>query len=249
MRSVLTALRVLESVAERQPIGVSDLARDLGIPKTSAQRALLALNTAGWIRAAGGDTATRWILTPRALVVGSRTAGELQLTAVARPVMEKLRAQTDETINLMVPDGDDMVLVERLDSPQLVRSSYPLGMRAPMNACSNGKAVLSAARPEQLEAALQRALPVRTRATITTADDLRADLAAARERGYAINDRELSDDICAVAAPILAANALPVAALSVSVPAQRMAGDRWDDYGRLVSAAAEQVSATLCGRA
>jgi IclR family acetate operon transcriptional repressor len=245
MRSVVTALRVLEVVAERQPIGVSDVARELGIPKTSAQRALHALNTAGWIRPASEQAPTRWATTTRALVIGSQTGSDVDLTTVARPVMEELREQTGETINLMVPDGGGVVLIERLDSPQLVRSSYPLGMRSPMNACSNGKAVLSAMSAEQVDAVLAQELPGRTAATITDANRLRAELERSRERGYATNDRELSDDIRAVAAPIVDTHARPVAAVSVSVPAQRMTDDCWDRYGLLVSAAARKASLGL----
>lgn len=74
MQSVLNALRVLEEVAARQPVGVADLARALDLPKSSAQRALRTLDTAGWIRPAGGEV-TRWVLTTKALQVGRRATG------------------------------------------------------------------------------------------------------------------------------------------------------------------------------
>jgi IclR family acetate operon transcriptional repressor len=245
MSSVLTALHVLEAVSERQPIGVTEVARGLGVPKSSAQRALVALKAAGWIRPEGERSPTRWVLTPRAFAIGSRAGGDLRLTTLARPVMSELRAQTRETINLMVPDGADVVLIERLDSPQLVRSSYPLGMRAPMNACSNGKAVLSAMSAERLEELLAQDLPARTPATVTDADRLRRELAETCEHGYATNHEELSADISAVAAAILDMHAQPVAAVSISVPTQRMTDELWDRHGRLVADAARKVSAAL----
>src|ERR1700746_2108386 len=99
MSSVQTALRVLEAVSERQPAGVSDIARQLDIPKTSAQRALTALRAAGWIRPASEQQPTRWVLTPRALIVGSRAGGEMRLTALVRPLMERLHVDTRETIH------------------------------------------------------------------------------------------------------------------------------------------------------
>src|SRR4051794_25755308 len=107
MGSVQTALRVLEAVSELQPVGVSDLARRLELPRSSAQRALATLGAEGWIRPLDHERSTRWVLTARALVVGSRAGGELRLPAVARPALERLHAQTSETIHLLVQEGDD----------------------------------------------------------------------------------------------------------------------------------------------
>src|SRR5262245_18424015 len=130
--SVHNALRVLEVVSQRQPVGVSHISRSLELPKSCAQRALRAMSEAGWIRKVDGDGLARWALTPRALIVGSHAGGEVGLTAVARPAMDQLHSYTQETIHLVVPDGDHMVIVERLESPHVLRSSYPLGMRVPI---------------------------------------------------------------------------------------------------------------------
>ncbi len=245
MGSVTTALRVLEAVSELQPVGVSEVARHLRLPKSSAQRALGALAAEGWIRPLGDARATRWALTPRALVVGSRAGGELRLPGVARPAMESLHAQTRETIHLLVREGDDMVLIERLESPQLVRSSYPLGMRVPMTASSTGKAYLAALPPEQQAVVLEHELRAPTSATIVDRERLRADLDETRARGYATNHGELSPDIRAVAAAIVDAGGLPAAAMSISVPAQRMDDELWERYGAMVADAARQASALL----
>ncbi|MEN3284487.1 MAG: IclR family transcriptional regulator, acetate operon repressor [Solirubrobacteraceae bacterium] len=245
MGSVHTALRVLEVVSERQPVGVSEVGRELGIPKSSAQRALVVLRDAGWLRPIDEGRATRWALTPRALIVGSRAGGEMRLTAVARPTMEHLHAETRESIHLLVREGDDMVLVEHLESPQPVRSSYPLGMRAPMSASSTGKAFLAALAPEEAAEVIAHGLRATTAATITDPQQLLEDLEETRARGYATSRGELSADISAVAAAILDARRRPVASMSISLPTQRMTDDRWDAYGHMVAAASRQVSEAL----
>jgi IclR family transcriptional regulator, acetate operon repressor len=245
MGSVLTALRVLEVVSEHQPIGVSDVARGLGMPKSSAQRALISLAEAGWVRRVDDSPSTRWALTPRALIVGSRAGGDVGLTAVARPAMEYLHAQTRETIHLLVHEDDHMVFVERLESPQVVRSSYPLGMRAPMSACSSGKAFLAAMPSDEAAVIISHGLPASTGASITDPARLMEELDRTRARGFAINRGELSPDISAVAAAILDGHRRPVASISISVPAQRMTEDLWDTYGGMVVGAARQVSAAL----
>lgn len=245
MSSVLTALRVLEVVSQRQPIGVSEVARSLDLPKSSAQRALATLAEAGWVRKVDGDGLARWALTPRALIVGSHAGGEVGLTALARPAMEHLHAQTQETIHLLVHDGDHMVIVERLESPHVLRSSYPLGMRAPITACSSGKAFLAAMPEHQAADIISHGLPATTTASITDRSQMSEELDATRARGFALNHGELTPDISAVAAAILDARRSPVAALSISVPSQRMTADRWDSYGAMARDAAQQVSAAL----
>lgn len=182
MQSVLNALRVLEEVAARQPVGVADLARALDLPKSSAQRALRTLDTAGWIRPAGGEV-TRWVLTTKALRVGRRATGELSLRDVAVPLMEELRRRTDETVHLTVPDGDKVVLIERLETSQAVRIILALGTHLPIHASANGKAVLAASAPAVIDRQLTEKLEEFTEATVTDQDVLRAELARIRERG------------------------------------------------------------------
>lgn len=245
MHSVLTAFRVLEAVSERQPVGVSELARDLGLPKSSTQRALTSLKAAGWIAPASDLAPTRWVLTPRALVVGSRAGGELHLTALARPVLEQLHVQTRETIHLLVREGDDMVIIEHLESPHVVRSSYPLGMRVPMSATSSGKAFLAAMSSEQAAAVVAHGLSPTTELTITDPQELAAELEQTRHRGYAINRGELDQDIRAVAAAVLDAAGRPVASISISVPAQRMGEELWERYGAMVADAARSAGEAL----
>jgi IclR family acetate operon transcriptional repressor len=246
--SVLTTLNVLEFVSERQPVGVSDVARGLELPKSSAQRALTALFEAGWIRKVNESGLARWVLTPRALIVGSQAGGEDGLSALARPAMEKLRSQTQETINLLVRDGDFMVIVERVESPHMLRSAYPLGMRAAMSACSSGKAFLATLPRDEVVAILSRELPPSDHPRMWE------ELDQTRERGFAMNDNARgvavddagpAPDISAVAAVIFDSRHLPVAALSVTVPSQRMTAERWDSYGLYAVEAAEKVSAAL----
>jgi IclR family acetate operon transcriptional repressor len=246
--SVLTTLKVLEYVSERQPVGVSDVARGLTMPKSSAQRALAALSEAGWIRKDDESVLARWVLTPRALIVGSQAGGEDGLTAHARPAMEYLRSQTQETINLLVRDDDFMVIVERVESPHMLRSAYPLGMRAAMTSCSAGKAFLTTLPHDQVVDILSHELPPSDHARMWE------ELDQTRERGFAMNDNArgfavddggLAPDISAVAAVIFDARGLPVAAISVTVPSQRMTADRWDSYGLYAVEAAEKVSAGL----
>ncbi|MGH3321351.1 MAG: IclR family transcriptional regulator [Streptosporangiaceae bacterium] len=241
MQSVLNALRVLEGVAAHQPVGVSELSRGLSLPKSSVQRALRTLHTAGWIRPAGTEL-TRWALTTKAVHVAHHAGGELSLRDVAVPVMEWLRGETDETIHLMVREGRHVVLIERLETPKPLRIVLPLGSGAPLHGSSNGKAVLAHSAPEELDGILAAGLPRYTDTTVVDTGALRAELEEIRRRGYATNKGEWRADIAAVASAILGSEARAVASLSISTPINRMPDDLRPRYGALVREAARRIS-------
>ncbi|HWG01616.1 MAG TPA: IclR family transcriptional regulator [Trebonia sp.] len=244
MRSVRTALRVLEAVADYQPAGVGQLSRALDLPKSSVQRVLRTLGAAGWIQPTAGGM-TRWVLTARARHVGRLAGEETDIREAAIAAMEMLRRETGETIHLMVPEGDRAVLIERLQTSNPVRIVLPLGSSVPLHGSSNGKAMLARLRPDGVRALLGDMLPQYTDTTIVDWERLEAELAEIRKRGYATNAGEWRADIAAVAAAILRDEDEPVASLSVSTPISRMSPDTAARYGALVAEAAGQVSAAL----
>ncbi|MDF5756981.1 IclR family transcriptional regulator [Spongiactinospora sp. TRM90649] len=243
MRNVVNALRVLEQLAARQPAGVSGLARTVGLPKSTVQRCLRTLHEAGWIRPSG-DEVTRWVLTARALHVGRRATSELALRDAARPVLERLRALTGHTVHLGVPDGDAVVLVERLEAGEPLRIALPLGVRLPLHASASGKAVLAHHPTATVEHLLAAGLDGYTQATVTDPAQVLAELAEVKERGYADDRGEWRSDIAAVAAAVLSDGG-PVAALGVSARPGRMRDRLRPEYGRLVRQAAATLTTAL----
>jgi IclR family acetate operon transcriptional repressor len=244
LRNVLNTLRVLEEVASRQPIGVGELARVLDMPKSSVQRALVTLDTAGWIRPASGGF-TRWVVTTKALVVGGRASGDLDLRGAAVPIMEDLRRHTEETIHLTVPEGGNMVLIERLETDKPVRTNMALGHALPLHASANGKAVLANSSPEVIRQLLGNELPRYTETTITDPDQLRAELDAIRGRGFAVNRGEWRSDVGSVAAAVMGGHEKPIAGLSVNIPISRLTEESEAAFGAAVSEAASGLSARL----
>ena len=156
-----------------------------------------------------------------------------------------MRAETGETVHLTVPDGPRAVLIERLETSNPVRVVLALGSSAPLHGSSNGKAILARLSASEAEAVLSEGLPRYTDNTIVDWEQLMAELAEIRRRGYATNNGEWRADIAAVAAAIVARGGRPVASLSISTPVSRMPPDLSSRYGSLVSAAACRVSAAL----
>jgi IclR family acetate operon transcriptional repressor len=244
MRTVLTAFRVLEEVAFTQPAGVGELSRRLRMPKTTVQRALQTLWTAGWICPSGAET-TSWMLTTRALHIGQRAVVDLGVRDAALPIMRELRKETGETAHLMVLQGNRAVLIEKVETSHPVRAVITLGSAVPLHGSSNGKAMLAHLSPEEVRAVVGDRLDRYTDRTIVDWDAFLAELAHVRERGYATNVGEWRTDIAAVASPIFDHEGRTQASLSISAPGGRMPVDLRDTYGALVTEAARKVSATL----
>lgn len=243
-RSVLVALQVMEEIATHQPIGVSDLARLLGLSKTTAHRALLTLAEAGWIEASG-DRRALWSLSVRALTVGGRAVDSQRgLRGVAVPVMEDLRRTTQETIHLLVRERTHVVLIERLDGIKAVRVFNPVGGRASIFRTSAGKAILAALPPAELGPYVE-ILRGRAELGAQDADEFLAELDEVRRRGYALNLGSNQPDVHAVASAILDVDARPLAAVTVSAPPERLAEPVCVKIGPLVVDAARRISVGL----
>lgn len=231
MKSVETVLSVLEAVSVRQPVRVGELARELDVPKSTAQRALKTLEELGWV-VAGHDA--DWRLTTKAFTIGSRFAG-LDLRTQVQPVMHEIWERTDENVHLAVRDGDMVTLIDKIDSRKAVRTFQGLGATAPLLATSTGKAIAAFLPDDERERLLAETLVAWTETTITDPDEMRAHLAEIREQGYAHNRGEWRSDVTAVAAPVLDMTGAPVAAISVSSPAHRITDELVTVYGQMLA--------------
>lgn len=219
--SVGNAARVLKAFtpSERE-WGVTDLARRLGIAKSTAHRLLATLTDEGLLEQ--DPTTGRYRL---GLVVFDMAAAAQSVDlheAVLTPMTE-LRNRTGETVQVAVLDGREVVYVERLDSPNTLRLFIEVGRRNSAHSTGCGKALLAFQPPDQLDRVLRNwKLGAKTPHTITDIAALRADLAEARRRGYAVNRHESESGIISVAAPIRDVSGRTVAAISVAGPAERL---------------------------
>jgi DNA-binding IclR family transcriptional regulator len=224
IRSVRKACALVEAVAERQPLGVSELARLTGIEKSAAHRLAVTLHGAGWLDRTGDG---RWQIAA-ALGRLARRAATAALTATLRPRMEALRDRTGETVMLVAIDHARLMVHEVVESRHALRISAPVGSELPLVRSSAARAIAAHLPPEDL-AALRRAHP---------ALDTDQALAAVRRRGWAMNDREIVADARVVGAPVLALDGYPLAALIVCGPTSRITVARMKHYGELVAKAA-----------
>jgi DNA-binding IclR family transcriptional regulator len=210
-------------------LGVAEIARTLGVHKSTASRLAAALERTGFLARAG----QRYRLGVEIIRLGSLALRSFDLVATMQPAMEKLSQRTGETVNLAVPDGEDVLNVAEVPSTYILSCSGGwIGRRTRPHAVANGKVLLAyGALPRP------RVLQRYTARTITTADALAGELAAVRRDGYAKAVAELEDGLVAVAAPVFGPAGRCVAALSISGPEFRMLPESLDGLGRLCAGA------------
>jgi IclR family transcriptional regulator, acetate operon repressor len=226
IQAVRNACTVLDAIAARQPVGVSELARLTGLDKSGVHRIAITLHAAGWVRAAPG-TSTRWELSPT-FVRLARHGGSASLVGIARNAMERLRDSTGETVLLAVLDGDRLIVRATVESRHPVRLTSHVGAELPVPGSAAARSIAAHLPPGDL---------ARLRDVHGDLDD-DAALTVVRRRGWSANDGEVDKSVRAVAAPLIAEDGYPVAALVVCGPTSRMSPAGMRRYGRLTAAVA-----------
>jgi DNA-binding IclR family transcriptional regulator len=224
LSSVRNAARLLKVFRSREKeLGVSELARRLGLGKSSVHRMLGTLAGEGLIEQ--NPETGNYRLGIVMFELGEAVRVHLDLHTAVGPVLASLREQTRETCQVGVLDGYEVVYVDRLESPQTLRLFTETGRRVPAHCTSSGKVLLAhlAAGPrDRLLHAMP--LPALTPRTIIDPAELEAELARVRRRGWAeaVDEREFG--VTSIAVPIQDRRGQVVAALSIGAPTARLSG-------------------------
>lgn len=243
VQSVDRALAILEILEREGWVGVTTVAGELAIHKSTAFRLLATLEQRGLVEQHVETQKYRLGFTLVRLA-GAVRAG-LDLTRSARPVCEWLSEHTGETVNLAVLEGGEVVNIDQVNLSTSVVSVDWLGRRTGLHVTSTGKIFLAfmpeRVRDEHLRDGLTRSTPH----TITDQRVLRRQLAEIRRRGWGATEQELELGLNAVAAPIHGADGSVLATVCVSGPVFRLTAERLPDVGRLALEAGQQISRRL----
>jgi DNA-binding IclR family transcriptional regulator len=223
-------MHVLQLVADADgALSVAALMRASGYPRPTVYRIVAALVAERMLveKQDSGELA----LGPRLIQLASRSWGRSDLRLAAVDELKWLRDVTGETVHLAVPNGSSMVYIEKLESPSAVHMSSRIGTSVSLHSTAAGKAYLSALDEQAFET-LIRDLPMarHTDHTVVKADALRAQVAQARERGWAVDNEENEVGIYCFGAPVFNGRGVPVAAISVSTLLFRQKNDPGTAY-------------------
>jgi IclR family transcriptional regulator, KDG regulon repressor len=222
LSSVRNAARLLKEFSSRdREFGVSELARRLGLGKSTVHRLLVTLAEEHLVEQ--DDISGRYRLGLAIYDLGAAVATGLDLHEAVMPSMEQLRAATAETVQVAVLDGREVVYIERLDSPHTLRLFLELGRRNWAHCTGTGKCLLAHLPPNELDRILDGwELPAITKHTITDHTTLRAELKKIRRLGVAHNNGESEVGVISVSAPIRDITGKVRAAISVAGPTERI---------------------------
>lgn len=242
LQSVGIALAVLEALASAPELSLSELARRIGVAKSTAHRTCSVLSDAGMLTR---TDAGKYRLGLRLIEYGHLATARSPVGEHALPLLVDLRTALGETVQIGVPQGGDVVYVERVEGQRALRYSSDNSRRGPVHRSSAGK-VLAAFVPGVLEARLKAGLTPSTGYTIVVPDVLRGELDKVRQRGYARSVDETEIGMSSIAVPVRSAPDGPVvAAISMVGPTARVAGDTEKSNVALLQAGARKLSEAL----
>jgi IclR family pca regulon transcriptional regulator len=243
VNSVVKAFRVLEAFDNaNRSLSLAQISASVGIDKSAAQRFTHTLNKLGYLHK---DAVTkRFELSLKSLEMARHFISANPVINQAMPYLLHLSRTTEETVNLTLPDGAEIVFAARFMSRHMLNTDVVVGTRMPAFCTAPGRAILSRLPPgEALELLSAAPLQVFTAHTVHNIDDLMRRLDTAREVGYATAWGEFFPGDLSVASAILDKDGRPVGAINIGVSNARYTPEKAEEiFGPLVTAAARSVS-------
>lgn len=245
VKSVSRALDIITLVSMKKGgLGVTEIAKQIDINKSSVYRILSTLVQYGYIEQ-DGETG-KYKLGYKFLEISSKLLESIDLRAEARPFLQELENETNEVIHLVVYDQGEVVYIEKLEGNETLRMHSKVGKRAPMHCTSVGKAILAHLPSSVVLDILERkGMPVHTDKTITEKEEFLKELSQVRQKGFALDLEENEYGITCIAVPIFDHLGKVIAAVSISGPTMRMTDDRMNTLKSIMVKTGKAVSARL----
>ena len=243
VQSVDRAISVMELLSRQGWSGVTEVANEIGIHKSTAYRLLATLKDRGLVEQ---DSATeKYRLGFGIVLLASTVTADLDVVRYARPVCERLSEETEETVTLTALEGDEAVVIHQTLSTSSMMNVDWSGWHTPLHCTAAGKVLLAHLPESRRRIILKRPLEDFTEHTVVDPTVLQDQLREIREKGYGYTIEELEVGMNAAGAPIHSAGGEVVAAVGVSGPAFRLPADSIHELGERVIKAAEEISQRL----
>lgn len=239
------ALAVLRALSQEGPdLSLAQISTLLRLHKSTAHRLIMVLEGHKLIER--NFKAGTYRLGMKLFELGTRAVSQLDLRERARPILERLVRETDETVHLCIYDHGEVVYVDKVEPARSVRLASTVGRRHPAFCTAVGKAMMALMREEKVETAVQKhGLHPLTPKTIGSLGELKTELARVRKLGYAIDDEENEEGVSCVGAAVRGPSGEVVAAISVSGPSFRLPATKIPVVAKSVMGAANRLSEEL----
>jgi DNA-binding IclR family transcriptional regulator len=245
MKSLHKVLDIIETVAREGSIGIRELSARLGFPPATTHRITSTLVERRYLKQ--DAVSKRLSLSVQFLELGTNVQQHFSLTAVARPHLENLLAETRESVNLAVQDGDHMAYLDHIRSNHSMLQLFTKpGARVPLYCTGVGKMLLSRWPATQLQAYLDRTpLTPHTPHTLVDRGKLLHELTRIRAQGYSVDNQEMEEGVRCVAALVTDHRGEPAGVVSISGAAMRIAPQRIKSIAKSVVNCSQAISKDL----
>ncbi len=228
IRVVSRAFSILVHLAqERRPLGISEIAESVALPKATVYRILDSLVGERAVMNRGGE----YELGPVCLMLADAYRSQTGFAEAARPHLRALRDETKETVHLFAYERGEFYYLDKLESPYQVRMHSRIGAKASLFRLSAGKALLARLSPDDMKE-LPEPVP----------GEVAAEFQEILSRGFAVDDEQNERGLRCVGAAVFDGSGRPLGAVSVSAPVYRFSSEMVDSYGLLVKRTAEAIS-------
>ncbi|MHA6324372.1 HTH-type transcriptional regulator BhcR [Roseivivax sp. CAU 1753] len=241
LQSLDRALGVLIAISRASRLTLTDLSQAVGVPTATTHRILMTLQKHDFVTF--DEERQDWQIGIEAFRTGSSFLKRSNLVDIGRPLMQLLMEETGETANLAVPQHSEVVFIGQIETLNPIRAFFPPGTRTAMHASGTGKAILAEMPADKVARLLATAgLEAFTANTLTTPEDLSADFARTRARGWSFDREERHESMSCIGAAIFDEHGNPFAGVSISGPSIRFDADRIPAFGAAVARAAEEIT-------
>jgi len=239
--TVKKTFQILDYIARReQKTTISDISRALGISKSTVHGIIKALEREGAVLR--NPKSRHYSVGMRFFELAQAAYARIDLKSVARPVMEDLMRETQQSVFLGIRFDDRVSIIDIVESTQELKITAPIGARLPLLVGALGKVFMASLPEHESEQYIRRAeLRAYTAKSITDPERFLKEVCAARESGYAIDDEEYLQGVRAVAAPIALAGR-PMSAIWVVGFSQSMSSEKMPEIGLKTKRAAQLIS-------
>jgi len=245
INSILRACGILKCLStERGGFKVSGVARRLHLDRSTTYRILLSLEKCGFVEK--DEKTGEYSLGLGAFEIGSAYLRRVDLAQAAKPIMDALSVKVQETVHLAILSGTEILYLDKVDSPRSLGVISKIGQRGPVHCTALGKALLAFLPPEERFPIMdQIRFQAFTQRTITSKKKLDRELNQVQRQGYALDHREIEEDVECIAAPIRDHLGKVIAALSVSGPQKKIGTPLENRVVKEVRNAASLISSRL----
>ncbi len=245
VQSVDRALSLLEILAAHENgLGLMELSYQAHLTKSTCHRLLHTLIKNGYVKQ--NEENGPYQLSFKMFRLGAQTIEKMDILKISRPYLQRLKDKFGEVIHLVIRDDQEIVYIDKVETDHTIRMYSNIGKRGSLYSTSVGKAMLAYGSDDELLALWETlSLEKKTEHTITTWPEFNQEIEAIRKVGYAMDEEENELGVKCIGVAILDYSGLPVGAISISGPTQRMSKEKIDTIKEEILDVKKEISKEL----